>query len=78
MDMHVNEAGQYSFARHVDMCDIAAPFDRACIGNAGYTAIRANENSRKIDRFTSQNIDHLIRGYNRRLRLCRRGQNGGT
>ena len=75
MDMHVNEAGQYGFAGHVYMRNVAAPFYRAGIGDIGDAAICTDKNSRKINRFTVQNIDHLVSSNDRCLRLCSRRQN---
>ena len=49
MHMHVNQAGQDSFTGHIDMRNVATPLYGAGIGDAGYAAIRANENSREIN-----------------------------
>ena len=54
MDVHVDQAGQYGFARQVDMLDVAAPFYSARIGNAGDAAVFADKDCRKFDRLAGQ------------------------
>jgi hypothetical protein len=71
MDVHIDQAGQYGFAAEVDMFDVTAPFDGACVGNARNAAIGANENGGMVHGLAGQNVDHFVCGDDRILRGCR-------